>query len=369
MRTIRILSLVCGASICAWAGDAQRGALVIAREGCMECHPVRGQGTGHEPPSVGAPDVAENLMETYTPSALASAMWNHTPEMWRKMAERQTGRPAATAADWDDVFAYMYSLQFYERPAEVGRGKLVFEGKECATCHSLAAPARGPGKPVAAWKNLNDPVALVYQMWNHAATMSKQFAGHKEPWPIMTGRDFMDLTAYLQYVQKLPPDRSFSLPDAASGRVAFGDNCRTCHLGTMALENRASNQTWMDLAAGMWNHAPLMKKVPAMKETEMRKVLAWVWELQYQGPHGNKAAGQSVFENAHCVNCHRSPADGAPASPRSRQNFTTYSMVALGWGPARTMHQLMLDKGIAWPKLSPDDMNNLVVYLNSLRKQ
>jgi hypothetical protein len=44
-------------------------------------------------------------------------------------------------------------------------------------------------------------------------------------------------------------------------------------------------------------------------------------------------------------------------------------MVALGWGQARAMHQQMLDKGRAWPTLSPESMNNLVAYLNSLPRQ
>jgi cytochrome c2 len=366
--------MISAAGTCIWAGDAQRGALVVGAQGCLECHTVGGQGVGHEPPlDAGAPDLTENLMPTYTPSALASALWNHTPEMWRKMAERDVRRPAATSAEWEDVFAYIYSLQFSERPAEVGRGKVAFESDGCSACHSIEAPARGTGKPVRAWTPLDDPVVLVYQMWRHASDMGTEFAGLKKPWPIMTGRDFMDLTAYLQYVQQRLPETRFSLPEAASGRLAFDEKCRQCHTGAMALENRSSNQTWLDLGAGMWNHAPLMKTVqnslPAVPLEEMRRILAWVWEVQYQGPHGSQAAGQHVFEDAGCVNCHRSPVNGAPMSPRSREKFTLWSMVALGWGSARTMHQQMLDKGVAWPRLSPENMNDLVAYLNSLPGQ
>jgi len=371
MRTLRILAVICAAGTCAWAGDAQRGALVVGAQGCLECHTVGGQGAGHEPPlDSGAPDLAENLMPTYTPSALASALWNHTPQMWRRMAEREVGRPAATSAEWEDVFAYIYSLQFSERPAEVGRGKLAFESNGCTACHSVAGAARGAGKPVAAWTPLDDPVVLVYQLWRHASDMGTEFASVNKPWPIMTGRDFMDLTAYVQNVQKLLPESRFSLPEAASGKLAFAQNCAQCHTGPMALENRASNQTWMDLGAGMWNHAPLMKTaqkpLPAVSPEDMRKILAWVWDVQYQGPHGNEAAGLRVFADAGCVSCHRSPGNGAPMSPRAGQKFTPWSMVALGWGPARAMHQQMLDKGMAWPKLSPENMNNLVAYLNSL---
>src|SRR5579862_8058972 len=103
MRTIRILSLLSAAGMCALAGDAQKGALVLSRQGCLECHAVRAQGTGHELPiGTGAPDLADSLTPAYTPAALASAVWNHTPEMWRKMAERATGMPDATSAEWAD---------------------------------------------------------------------------------------------------------------------------------------------------------------------------------------------------------------------------------------------------------------------------
>jgi mono/diheme cytochrome c family protein len=134
----------------------------------------------------------------------------------------------------------------------------------------------------------------------------------------------------------------------------------------MALEKLANNQTWMDMAAGMWNHAPLMNPTPTLSQGEMRKILAFVWETQYLGPRGNPAAGGRVFETAGCLGCHRSPGDGTPMRPRVRGEFTAWSMVALGWGPARAMHQQMLDKNIAWPNLSPADVGDLVAYLNSL---
>ena len=127
------------------------------------------------------------------------------------------GRPAVTGAEWEDVFAWLYSLQFSQKPAEVGRGKPAFESHGCSSCHSADARAGGPGKPVPAWEPLDDPVVLVYRLWNHASIMGAEFTKRKTPWPVMTGRDFMDLTAYLQNPQKRLPDTHFSLPEAAAG--------------------------------------------------------------------------------------------------------------------------------------------------------
>jgi len=115
VRTIRVVSLMAAASICVWAGDAQRGSLVARRVGCLECHAVGGHGVGHETPSgTMAPNLSENLMPTYTPSALASTLGNNTPAMWRETAGRNVDSPVATAEEWEDVFARLYSLQFSE---------------------------------------------------------------------------------------------------------------------------------------------------------------------------------------------------------------------------------------------------------------
>jgi len=96
-----------------------------------------------------------------------------------------------------------------------------------------------------------------------------------------------------------------------------------------------------------------MKSARRCRQGEMRKILAWVWEAQYQGPQGNQAAGQRVFEEAGCVTCHRSPANAGPMRPGKGEKFTPYSMVVLGWGPARAMHQQMIEKGMAWPNSRP----------------
>lgn len=365
-RTFWMIAIVASATAGSWAGDAQRGAAVLSREQCLECHTVNGQGMGHEPPvGTRAPDLAGNLVATYRPTALASAMWNHTVDMWREMLARRATPPTATEAEWQDVFAYLYQLRFAEKPAEFGRGKHAFEANGCAGCHSLTPPSNGAGKPVSEWAPVDDPVALVWQMWNHAATMNVKTNISEKPWPILTGRDFLDLTAWLQYEQKLAPERHFSLPEPATGQLAFDENCQTCHTGPNALQVTTTNQTFMDLGAGMWNHAPLMK-IHAIPQPEMRKILAWVWELQYVGPAGNRANGEHVFEGAGCVNCHRSPANGAPMRPRKTNEFTPFSMIALGWGEARQMHLEMVKKGMAWPKLSPDDMNDLLAYMNTL---
>ena len=89
-------------------------------------------------------------------------------------------------------------------------------------------------------------------------------------------------------------------------------------------------------------------------------------ELQYMGSPGSVTQGQRTFERRKCGVCHSDATTKAPLSPRPGQTFTPFSMVALGWGQGRNMHQEMIVKGVRWPRLSSTDVSNLVAYLNSL---
>jgi mono/diheme cytochrome c family protein len=353
---------------CVWAGDAQRGSIVLDQQGCLECHTVNGQGVGHEANAT-APDLGATSESAYTPPALASALWNHTPAMRSEISAQGLARPVLVQADWEDLFAYLYAVQVFQFPADTRRGQEVFRSQKCADCHSLAKPSRGPGPPVSAWKKVNDPATLAYQMWNHASSMQKVFAARKKDWPKLDGRDLMDLSAYVQYVQGLAPEHQFSLPEAASGKTPFAHNCGQCHQGPLGLETRLANKTFLDIGAGVWNHVPLMGPFPTISEPDMRKILAYIWDFQYRGPAGNVTLGQLAFAAKGCVVCHNDADTQAVPYPRPGKVFTPFSIAAIAWGLDRTMHHQMLEKGVSWPTLSPENVSDLVAYLNySARK-
>jgi mono/diheme cytochrome c family protein len=339
-----------------WAADARNGALVLEQQGCKQCHAVRGQGLGHEPPMVGR-DLGARLAPTYGPHTLASALWNHTPAMWAELSARGVMPPSATESDWQDLFAYLYSLQFFDPQGEAGRGKQVLESKRCTACHSLSNAANGRGPSVQKWAHMDDPAVLVYQLWNHASSMKSTFARNKIDWKTMTGRDLVDLTAYLQNVQTLVPNQEFSLPAPETGKSLFDANCGLCHRDTMSLAMKLRNKTWMEIGADIWNHSQKMPTVRMAGPGDMRSVLAYVWQLQYDGPPGSIAIGQKAFTEKGCSACHQGPFKGG--------QITAFSIVAAAWGPTRVVHHRIIEQGTAWPNLSPADIANLVAYLNS----
>jgi mono/diheme cytochrome c family protein len=353
---IRIVLLFLAALACAWPADAQPGLDVLRSQGCLRCHTVGAAGIGR--------DLADRLVADYTVPALAAAVWNHTPTMWAEMASTVATQPAPSEAEWEEVFRYLYTLQFIDRPALARDGGKVFESR-CANCHGVGTSNPGPGKPVPEWTRLEDPIALVYQMWNHASAMKKEFTGDRA-WKKLGGSDFLDLTVYLQSIQNVPRNAQASLSDSSEGRFLTAQHCGTCHGGSDSLAALVHNKTLMDVGAATWNHVPLMESMPVVSHDDFRKIVTYVWELQYRGPGGVASRGERVFASKGCSSCHRSPANQTPLNPRPGKTFTPFSMVALSWGSGREMHRQMQEKGVRWPRLSPDDVSNLVAYLNTL---
>jgi hypothetical protein len=109
-----ILSFFLASTALVWAADAQHGSAVLRTERCLECHNVLGEGSSK---ARTAPDLGQRLVSAYTVPALASELWNHTPSMLAQMSSRAMAQPIPSEADWEDVFMYLYSLQFFDRPA------------------------------------------------------------------------------------------------------------------------------------------------------------------------------------------------------------------------------------------------------------
>jgi len=81
-------------------GDPALGAIVFDEKGCAVCHQAG---------STSAPDLAEALQRTDR-AGLASAMWNHAPQMHRIMAERASFWPKFEAGEMRDLASYLRRL-------------------------------------------------------------------------------------------------------------------------------------------------------------------------------------------------------------------------------------------------------------------
>ena len=374
---VGIALLVVGAGVAAAKlipGDSKRGSELIHRLGCMTCHSVRGEGGSS------APDLGSILGRNFTPSSMASSMWNHAPAMWGAMGKQGIAAPRLSGPQAADLFAYFHSVRFFEMPGDAARGKRVFESARCAECHGLSSPIVGGAAPVASWRSLVAPIVLAQEMWNHAPQMEGPMASRKIKWPRLTSQELTDLLVYLR---NQPATRGrvgdFSLTATGQGESLFQNKgCRNCHQGKLALENRLVPGTMTDFAVAMWNHGPVMSAYgrrmgqppPQLDAEEMREIVAYLWYARIFAEAGSPTRGQRVFERKNCSACHNDPASGAPDLKQrllsSSDPVRAFSMVSVLWQHGPAMLDRMKVKGTAWPHFSESEMVDLISYLNSL---
>ena len=354
--TLLLTSAAFGAGL-----DGDRGKEVLRDENCLSCHSVQGEG------GKTAPDLGRRLAYTYTPATLASVVWNHMPQMWPAMAAAGIPRPRLSERDAESLFAYLYSLHFFDSPGDAARGKRLFDTKNCDGCHALGSNPPGPGKAVASWKPVTDPLSLVQEMWNHSAAMKSAFAKRQRPFLRLSGQELADLTAFVRsFESSVSKDWSaLALPDPGAGKPLFDANCRSCHSQILPLEKRLSNRTLLDIAAALWNHLPRMLAIPMTEPAEMRGIISYVWQIQYMGSRGSAARGGRTFEQKGCASCHNDAATGASKMARGERVYTPFSMIALGWDHGQPMEKEMSQKGIPWPRLAAEEISDLTAYINS----
>src|SRR5438309_10848034 len=147
------------------SGDARRGEQLFQSQQCVRCHSLNGRG------GTFAPDLAKRIDRDYSPTVMASLMWNHAPEMWGAMKKEGIERPPLSPEQAADLFAYFVSARYFERPGDAGRGKQLFAAKHCADCHGITDSKVAGAPPIAKWESLADPVVLAQPMWNPGAQM------------------------------------------------------------------------------------------------------------------------------------------------------------------------------------------------------
>lgn len=345
--------------------DAQRGADFFRQQRCTQCHTVTGVSKASSLHA--APDLGKDLGRDYTPAGIASRMWNHAPTMWSAMKAENITPPAVSEQQATDLFAFFYLTRYFEKPADAGRGKRLFASKHCAECHPIAATGQGVGPPVAKWESVAHPIVLVQQMWNHAAGMKEAFAKRQLRWPELTADEMDDLIVYWRSLPETKnlPANFVLLPAGPSGAELFkSKGCSDCHKDANALENKLKDQTLTGVAAAMWNHAPQMRQVAPVSADEMRQLISYVWARQFFGASGAANRGKKVFASKNCASCHDNASSGAPTLANTGP-YSAIKMVAVLWKHGPQMYGHITAKKLPWPRLTPENLSDLVAYLDT----
>ncbi len=346
-------------------GDSERGARLFENERCVQCHSVNGKGGKM------ALDLSARVDRGFTPALLASAMWNHAPVMWAAMEGAGIQRPKLSPADSADLFAYLYSTRFFDKPGDAARGKQAFSQRHCSECHGINESKAESAPPVVKWESLGQPMILVQQMWNHSSRMREAFARKNISWQELNAQELSDILAYLR---NLPETKTlgahFSFTSGEGGQTVFeSKGCVKCHVGKLALEDRLHNLTLTEIAVDMWNHAPRMiQPVPQLSENEMRQLLSYLWMRQFVYAKGDVQRGKQVFSAKRCADCHMSGEHGAPPLPGQARPYSEITIISALWKHGPQMFTRMRQSKMIWPRFNnPQQMSDVVAYLNSVQ--
>lgn len=341
------------------SGDAVRGAQLFETAHCVACHSVAGKG------GTAAPDLGRRGPRGYTPFDMARLLWNHAPAMWSAAQKAGMAQPALTAQQAADLFAYFFAARYFERPGDAARGRKLFTARGCAGCHAVPDGGAAAGPSVEQWESIADPIELSRLMWNHAPAMRAAMGARKLPIPLLSAAEFNDITVYLQ---GLPQTRrrtpQFSTASAETGAELFRlKGCAECHRGAGWPASRLAYRTTGDFAAAMWNHTAKLPAEPArLNPEEMRRIVGYVWSLQFDAPRGAAARGRRVFESKGCAGCHTQA--GVPRLTGQAGAAHPFALVAglLAHGPA--MQRQLQARKAAWPRFDAAQLADLLAYLN-----
>ena len=170
------------------AGDAARGKQAFQELKCVTCHSVNGSG------GRAAPDLGRHRDESYTPGAMASAMWNHATAMWQAMNKAGVARPQLSVQQAADLYAFFAGVTRPEKAGEAARGQQIYQAKFCALCHDDSYSGAPSLKPLAGHVS---SFSMVASLWQHGGGMLARMVAKNRAWQSLTPEEMIHLIAYL----------------------------------------------------------------------------------------------------------------------------------------------------------------------------
>jgi len=174
--------------------------------------------------------------------------------------------------------------------------------------------------------------------------------------------------------------------DSARGEKIFhSEGCAVCHRvggvgGKSAPDIGASidrNLTPDQLAATMWNHAPVMwsamrqsgTPIPQLSEQDAGDLFAFFYASRYFDRRGDAARGKRTFTARHCADCHgltaRGPGGAVPVSEWQSLR-SPVDLAGAMWNHAGQMKEEFARRKLKWQELAPQELVDIFVYARSL---
>jgi mono/diheme cytochrome c family protein len=263
-------------------------------------------------------------------------------------------------------------------------GSRVFGAKGCVKCHAVGGAGGKIGPDLGRLERPRSFYDLASAMWNHLPRMASRMQELGIVRPRLDGDEAANLIAFLYTLNYFEP-----AGNVAAGRELFSrKRCVVCHQvdgsgGVVGpnLDFLKQSGSPIFVAAAMWNHGPQMTELmsargivrPAFAGEELRDLLAYLTATPgpREGPlyvlAGRPDTGRLLFAQKRCVECHGTTA-GARVAPELASRGvrrTPLEFAALMWNKAPAMLAAMRARGITIPTLRPEEMADIVAYLQS----
>ena len=387
IRTAALISLLLGSVAAAAAQplltatqDPLAGARVMHDKGCVTCHAVNGKG-GKIGPDLGRVPQPRTFFE------LAAALWNHAPAMAARMKQLGIQRPRLTAKESGDVAAYLFTLDYFDRPGDPAEGRRLFSEKRCVACHRIAGTGGTDGPALDSLKIYGSPIALAATMWNHGPRMAAVMEAKGIERPTFKGSELIDLIAFVNRASPTPSSGPLYLLPGRSGegrRVFIEKHCVACHTvtgsdkeGAINLAEREAHKSVTEFAAAMWNKAPQMIEaqkqrslpVPSLRPEEMADLVAYLYSARYFAEAGDPRKGAILATYKGCLGCHGLYGErGKPASDLAAAKNLGQPAGALAalWNHSFIDDPRRARDRAAWSTFTGPEMADLLSYLRSL---
>ncbi|MFQ6093880.1 MAG: c-type cytochrome [bacterium] len=272
-------------------GNVAQGEKLLSEKGCLMCHSVGGRG-GTSGPSL------DTMKRYVSPLYLAQAMWNHGPEMERRMRRLGIKRPRFEGREMVDLAAYIRAASIeapgqmvYLAPGDPKEGEKLFSEKGCVACHAVYGQGGRSGPDLGTAELSQGVTEIAGIMWNHGPQMWRTMEKTDVPRPRFTGKEMADVIAYLYFLKFID-----EAGDPKVGQELFsGKGCITCHAikgkgGQVGLDLAESEKVSspIEMTEIMWNHAPLMEQMmeerhlswPQFKGRDMANLYAYLQSLR-----------------------------------------------------------------------------------------
>lgn len=285
------------------------------------------------------------------------------------------------------VLALILSLGFSQEqflPENPLKGRIVFEQKGCATCHSINFNYAQIGPSLGTDNSYGRPLSLASTMWNHLPKMLLQINELGIQFPKFSKTEFSELMAYLFYLNYLgEPGNTYQGKDLISEK-----KCTICHsIGAKGgsvgppFDSFQKYNSPVFLAQALWNHGPAMdselKKAglsrPTFEKNDLSDLNAYIRIASqnsstskiFMSP-GNPQKGGVLFQEKGCVNCHAINGSGGNTGPDLAEKDWGYSVSEIAGillNHSLPMYDYMETNQLDWPQFQDNELADIISFL------